>query len=217
MLLKSGFSGLLSANSGLGSEIVATSYKPNNNSSTSSSSSVAGSPVVTRNNFQNISAHQNNINGNTNTNTNNNNHTIVNYFGKPKIYNNGGALIKPSSEVEPLKSALQQSSALRISPLSQPQSLHQQPQQQQLFQPPAYHHQQSILREDNNHCLNGEDYRGGSGVESYGCYDDPARATELYQANQRRDEIQRLNQIQDTLKEGWTVHLTENGRLYYCK
>lgn len=35
--------------------------------------------------------------------------------------------------------------------------------------------------------------------------------------HQRHDEIQLLNQIQDTLKEGWTVHLAENGRLYYCK
>lgn len=35
--------------------------------------------------------------------------------------------------------------------------------------------------------------------------------------HQRHDEIQLLNQIQDKLKEGWTVHLAENGRLYYCK
>lgn len=35
--------------------------------------------------------------------------------------------------------------------------------------------------------------------------------------HQRHDEIQLLNQIQDRLKEGWTVHLAENGRLYYCK
>lgn len=26
-----------------------------------------------------------------------------------------------------------------------------------------------------------------------------------------------LDLIQDTLKEGWTVHATKEGRLYYCK
>lgn len=32
------------------------------------------------------------------------------------------------------------------------------------------------------------------------------------------DEVSRyLDLIQDTLKEGWTVHATKEGRLYYCK
>lgn len=32
------------------------------------------------------------------------------------------------------------------------------------------------------------------------------------------DEITRyLDLIQDTLKDGWTVHATKEGRLYYCK
>lgn len=32
------------------------------------------------------------------------------------------------------------------------------------------------------------------------------------------DEVTRyLDLIQDTLKEGWTVHATKEGRLYYCK
>lgn len=32
------------------------------------------------------------------------------------------------------------------------------------------------------------------------------------------DEVTRyLDLIQDTLKDGWTVHSTKEGRLYYCK
>lgn len=32
------------------------------------------------------------------------------------------------------------------------------------------------------------------------------------------DEVTRyLDLIQDTLKDGWTVHATKEGRLYYCK
>lgn len=26
-----------------------------------------------------------------------------------------------------------------------------------------------------------------------------------------------LDVVQDSLKEGWSVHATQNGRLYYCK
>lgn len=34
----------------------------------------------------------------------------------------------------------------------------------------------------------------------------------------KSDEITRhLDLIQDTLKDGWTVHATKDGRLYYCK
>lgn len=32
------------------------------------------------------------------------------------------------------------------------------------------------------------------------------------------DEVTRyLDLVQDTLKDGWTVHATKEGRLYYCK
>lgn len=45
----------------------------------------------------------------------------------------------------------------------------------------------------------------------------PAPA-EVYAANGPTPEVASyLDVIQDTLKEGWTVHTAKDGRLYYCK
>lgn len=34
---------------------------------------------------------------------------------------------------------------------------------------------------------------------------------------QSAEVVRYLDVIQDTLKEGWTVHTAKDGRLYYCK
>lgn len=44
---------------------------------------------------------------------------------------------------------------------------------------------------------------------------DTIRKTEAPPKNQ--DNGRYLDLIQDTLKEGWSVHATKDGRLYYCK
>lgn len=41
------------------------------------------------------------------------------------------------------------------------------------------------------------------------------RKTEAIPANQ--DNGRYLDLIQDTLKDGWSVHTNKDGRLYYCK
>ena len=44
-------------------------------------------------------------------------------------------------------------------------------------------------------------------------YYSPSPPTSL----QSNDETNYLDSIQDILKEGWTVHANNDGRLYYCK
>lgn len=41
------------------------------------------------------------------------------------------------------------------------------------------------------------------------------RKTEAVPTNQENGRY--LDLIQDTLKDGWSVHATKDGRLYYCK
>lgn len=41
------------------------------------------------------------------------------------------------------------------------------------------------------------------------------RKTEAVPANQ--DSGRYLDLVQDTLKDGWSVHANKDGRLYYCK
>lgn len=147
----------------------------------------------------------------------------------------GGTLIK--SEVDKLKSALypqQQMPFPPPSPLSVPQkSLHNQAnavqsqvghQQQQFYnhQPEQSSAPPYLLHQAHNNGIDIDQQRQFVSTEDSSPPPPPPAISLPVDCfamtnHQRHDEIQLLNQIQDTLKEGWTVHLAENGRLYYCK
>lgn len=178
------------------------------------------------------------LNNNNNSCMNNNNNNVNGGYPLPPPSHSsssatsdsdcGGSLINP--EVAKLKSGPQQQMPFPVSNTASPQKnlnnhniqsqvVHQQQQQIHNQQTVAYLQQHP---QHHNNCNNGLDIDQqqrpqyvtmGAAVKE----DLPPIDCFAMTNHQRHDEIQLLNQIQDTLKEGWTVHLAENGRLYYCK
>lgn len=58
---------------------------------------------------------------------------------------------------------------------------------------------------------------GGAEQQRNGSSTEKAQAAALPLPHQSFEVSKQLDNIQDNLGEGWTVHLAKDGRLYYCK